>query len=273
VLNEPEGISKPLRREPIPHAVATFFRDARRDVVEGKAIRNKLRDGKVTDETMEANEQTEYVPSVADGQFVLGVKNPLGFISRMHDLRRAMPHARIVACVRNPFDTIASWKTTFAHLRTADVSKIVHGGLRDPYLSHRSRAALLEVAGVKNVAWRRAAWWRYLAELIADAGSNVLVVQYWRAVTEPVSVTGQILDGFNPGQLGEPMEPSVVRAAKRDALDEEDIQAIRALCADVATRLGVGDGWDHSKAITAQTTKGPSIPATAAGPAPLVTAT
>jgi hypothetical protein len=241
ILNEPEGISRPLRRVPIPFGVGTFFRDIRRDVLEGRPIHNKLRDGKVTDETMQANEQTEYTPRVTDAEFVLGAKSPLGFLGRLRVLRRAMPHARIVACVRNPFDTLASWKTSFAHLASADVARQTHGGLRDPFLMSSDRVALKEVAAIKSIAWRRAAWWRYLAQLLLDATPDLILVTYPTLVTRPRWVVDRILDGFNAGVLREPIEPSTIRAAKRSNLDEEDLQAIRALCGETAAALGVAE--------------------------------
>jgi len=242
VLNEPEGISRPLRKEPTPYGVGAFYRDQRREILEGRLIRNKLRDGKVTDETMDANEQTEYLPDVRSPDFVLGAKSPLGFLSRLPALRRAMPRARVVICVRNPLDVIASWKTTFSHLETADVKRMTHGGLRDPFLSANQRQMLIDVARVKHPAWRRAAWWRYLAELILDAAPDAIVVPYSVAVTDPMSVVHRILDGWNAGDLREPIEPSTVRAGKRSSLDEQDLQAIRALCGDAAAALGVAEG-------------------------------
>ncbi|QOV89227.1 sulfotransferase [Humisphaera borealis] len=249
VLNEPDGISRPLRKELIPYGVGAFYRDQRREILERRPILNKLKDGKVTDETMEANEQTQYLPAVTSRDFVLGVKSPLGFLSRLPAMRRAMPAAKLIVCIRNPFDVIASWKTTFSHLLSADVKKMSHGGLRDPFLSDRQRRALVDVGQLKNPAWRRAAWWRYLADQILDAvamsgGANagsagLIVVPYTQAVTDPMSVMGRIFEGFNPGTLREPIEPSTVRAGKRDALDAEDLQAIRAVCLPTAALLGV----------------------------------
>ncbi len=242
VLNEPDFISRPLRKEPIPYSVATHYRDIRRNVLEGKPILNKLRNGKVTDETVGANEQTEYSPRVANGNFVLGMKSPLAFLNRLDALRQAMPHARVIACVRNPYDTIASWKTTFEHLQSADIASMRHGGLRDKFLAGRRRAALQDVAHQKHPAWRRAAWWRYLAELILEAGPDVLRIAYPVMATQPASVVAQVLNGFDAGALAEPIRPSTVRAEKRSALDDEDMQAIRALCSDAAAALGVAEG-------------------------------
>lgn len=244
ILNEPDGISRPLRKEQIPYGVGTFFRDQRREILEGRSIRNKLKDGKVTDETMEANEQTEYSPTVRSRDFVLGVKSPLGFLSRLPAVRRAMPAAKLVVCIRNPFDVIASWKTTFDHLLSADVKKMTHGGLRDAFLSARQRKMLEDVGRLKHPAWRRAAWWRYLAEQIVDAvamSPGLMVVPYTRAVTEPMAVVTEALKGFNAGELREPIRPSTVRAGKRDVLDADDLQAIRSLCLPIAAELGLND--------------------------------
>ena len=116
--------------------------------------------------------------AVATADFVLGAKSPLGFLSRLPALRRAMPHARIVVCVRNPIDVLASWKTTFSHLLTADVRKMSHGGLRDPFLPDRQRAMLEDVASVRDPAWRRAVGGvpgRAILEVAADVPDLVVV--------------------------------------------------------------------------------------------------
>jgi hypothetical protein len=244
VLNEPDGVNRSLRKEPIPYGVGAFYRDIRRDVLEGRPIRNKLRDGKVTDETMEVNEQSDYLPEVENDDFVLGVKNPLGFLSRLRGLRRAMPQARVVLCVRNPFDTIASWKTTFSHLKTADVARLWNGGLQDPSLSARARGILEEVAKIDNVAWRRAAWWRYLADLITEFQSEIILVPYQVVVQNPMPIVQRIMAGFHHGVLREPIERSTPRTARRSALDGEDYQAIRALCGQAAAALGVEEEFE-----------------------------
>ena len=135
VLNEPDEIGPALERPTPPWPVATFYRDVRRDVLAGRAVRNKLVGGKVTEDTTRANQQVPYTPKVTGEDFVLGVKATIPFLSRLPHLRRVMPHARFVACVRNPFDTIASWKTTFADLREGDVGGTRIGNPRDPWLS------------------------------------------------------------------------------------------------------------------------------------------
>lgn len=246
VLNEPEEITHALRHEATPWTVPLFLRDRRRDVVEGVPIRNKLKDGKVTDDTVGANSATEYTPRVTSDDFVIGAKNPLGFLARFDDLRRAMPGARIAICVRDPFDTVASFKDSFEHLREADVASLKVGGLKQRFISSRRRRELEAVAEIESPAWRRAAWWRYLAGLVLDAvehpRAGVVLVPYRTLVERPMDIVGPFLSGLPAGGLTEPIEPSKVRKGKRSGLDAEDLAAIRSLCRERAELLGV---WDE----------------------------
>lgn len=239
VLNEPGDVFAPLTTGRISK-IATFLRDTRRDVIEGRPIRNKLKDGQVVEDTMECNQRVEYCPAVRSDAFVLGVKNTLSFLSRLDDLREALPEARIVACVRNPYDTIASWKSGFAHLRDADVRGIPVGGINDPWLSRRQHLELERVAGIASAAARRAAWWSYLANLVLRRAGDLTIVRYPDLVLAPHAVLAAVLEGMDAGTLTRAVEPSTVRS-KQTCLDEEDRQAIRAICLDQALALGVLD--------------------------------
>lgn len=239
VINEPEEVFAPLTTGRIL-GIASFLRDIRRDVIEGRPIRNKLKDGQVVEDTLECNERVEYTPAVRSDGFVLGLKNTLSFLSRLDDLREVLPEARIVACVRNPYDTIASWKSSFAHLRDADVTNIPVGGITDPWLSHRQHLDLERISAIMSPAARRAAWWSYLANLVVRRTRDLSIVRYQDLVLTPHKVLGAILQGMDAGTLSRPIEPSTVRS-KQTCLDEEDRQAIRAICLDPALALGV---WD-----------------------------
>ncbi|MGA2230469.1 MAG: sulfotransferase [Tepidisphaeraceae bacterium] len=244
VLNEPQEIAPALvagnmfGRPPLPWAMARFYRDIRRDVLLGKPIRNKLTNGQVTEDTARENQVASYVPVVRGGDFVLGVKATIAFLSRLLQLRQMMPGSRFVACVRNPFDTIASWKTSFPHLCDADIRGRTIGHPADEGLTGAQRAELARIEQLPEVAFRRAAWWRYLAELILDSVDDVTLVRYEELVGRPSQTIEEIVRGGNPGELTGAIEPSSPRA-KVDVLDQEDVQAIRSLCSDAAIRLGV----------------------------------
>ena len=238
IVNEPAEVFEPLMRERVPWGIARLYAQIRSDVWNGKTIQNKLRAEQVTEDTMVANERSAYKPQVQDENFVLGTKNTHAYRSRLSALRRVLPEARIVVCVRDPFATIASWKTSFPHLREAKVDKMRVGNPRDPWLTARQVAALELIVATKDLAQRRAMWWNYMAEDILEQGQTVVLVRYSDLVTTPEIVVNRILEGFSAGSLLEPIEPSAVRS-KRSELDAADEQAIRAICSQTAAELGL----------------------------------
>lgn len=242
VVNEPDDVFHFIRHESVPWGVVAWFRDRRRDVIEGVPIKNKLREGRVTDDTVHANDRVEYVPKVRTDDFVLGAKSPLGFLARLADLRRVMPGVPVAACVRDPFDTIASWKDSFEHLAKADVAEQKVGGLKERFLTAQRRRRLEAIADVESASWRRAAWWRYLAECVLEAGPGVQIVRYRTLIEQPEQVIDPLLRGLPRGEPAEIIGPSRVRADKRSNLDAEDLAAIRALCREPAEALGV---WEE----------------------------
>lgn len=231
VLNEPDDPAAKLDGPEGSLRLSLFLRQTRHDVVAGKPIRNKL-----TTDTATSNDITSYVPQVAAPDFVLGIKKTIAFLSRLPQLRRALPSARIVACVRNPFDAIASWKTTFDHLREADVTAVPVGHLHDPCLSAAQQAELEQIAALPDLATRRAAWWSYFARQLIDSIDQLVLVKYEELVTDPSQALKTILDGA--GNRAEPIAPSQPRS-KAASLDSADVQAIRSLCSAAAQRLGV----------------------------------
>jgi hypothetical protein len=265
VLNEPTEIY-PSIQWPWPWGVAAFYRDVRADVIEGKPVRNKLVNGRVTEDTKIVQDLHEYIPRVAGANFVLGTKNPLAYLARLDGLHAVMPLARIVVCVRNPFDTIASWKGSFAHLAAADFSSTPFGWVEAPWLTARERATLTDMTSCHDLAQRRALAWRFLAQLILDRRDWLIVVKYPDLVTRPQVVVQTVLRGYPKGRLREPIRPSAERA-QRHLLDEADMQAIRAICSQTAAELGVyspvvedvrGDGLQLTSAIGQSRTSGVS---------------
>jgi hypothetical protein len=243
VVNEPAEIFAPLAGPGLPWGVATFYRDLRRDVLDATPIRNKLHKGEFIEDTALVDAVADYVAEVSCPDFVLATKNTLAYLARLPQLRRVMPKAKIVVCVRHPLDTIASWKTTFAHLANADVNAFPVGQPQDTQLPACARQRLEEIAQTPSLALRRALLWRHLAELILDNRDRVLLLRYEDMVTRPRDALSQILAGASvslrpkPGAL---LAPSAVRS-KRDSLDAADEHAIRSVCAQVAAELGYGE--------------------------------
>ncbi|GEM_PF-520505 len=240
VINEPPQIILPLAHESRPWRVATFYQTLRRDILEGYPIENKLQNGQVIEDTAIIDTLTRYQPTVSRADFLLCTKNTLAYLSRLPQLKQVMPHAPIMACVRNPLDTIASWKSTFAHLKHATVTDFPVGHVNDPFLSPWQRDRLAEIAAAPKDALKRALLWRYLAECILTDAAQLTVVRYEELVLEPAKVLQTILDHIPnapPLQGIEKITPSTVRQ-KRELLDTDDLQAIREICSQYAAELG-----------------------------------
>ena len=238
ILNEHKDDIPILKDAKLPFAFANFLRDLRRDILSGVPIANKLEDGQITQDTAKNNRMQQYSPPVTSANFVLGVKETLAFISRIPMLRQILPNARIVACVRNPLDTIASWKGSFPHLNIADVVRQPIGSPIDPWLTARQQQEVRAVAGIGDPTSRRAAWWAYLANLILQSRDQLIIVRYEDLVTNPSKILGQILHDWPAGVESEPIEPSVIRC-RRELLTNDDVLAVRALCHAQARALGL----------------------------------
>ena len=236
-LNEPREAIEALRQPETPWGLAVFYRETRQAVLSGEPIENKLRDGEVVQDTALYQARHAYTPAVPGKEFVLAVKNTREFLCRLEDIRLVMPTARIVACVRNPVDTIASWKGSFRHLREADVRSFL-GDPGRPWLPPAKQAALESIASVRAPTKRRAMWWRFYAELVVERVGDLLVVDYDEVMRDPMPVLERVLADYQAGPLGRPILPAAP-SRRRDLLDREDLDAIRAICSETAAELGL----------------------------------
>jgi hypothetical protein len=238
-LNETPELVTALKGPLPPWWLPQYLRRVRSDILDGKPVRNKVKNGQVISDTAEEDRLGTYQPSVETDEFVVAAKNTFAFLSSLARLRHVMPGARLAICVRNPVDTIASWKASFAHLRQADLTIRPVGGLDDPNLPQRWREALEEIEVTQNLAVRRARLWRYLAErILEDRANGHMLVRYEDLVADPVAVLGQLLDGLPAGTLTGSWQAPRPRD-RRSVLDAEDLEAIAAICAPVAAQIGV----------------------------------
>ena len=98
VLTDPGGRVDNGLRVPVPWPLAIFYSLERTRLLGA--------DGLIRPET----EASPAEITVDDDEFVLATASTHRYLARLDGLHRALPHARILVCVRDPFDTIASWK-------------------------------------------------------------------------------------------------------------------------------------------------------------------
>jgi len=239
VINEPTQIFAPLINELRPWQIATFYQELRRDILDGKPVENKVHNGQLIEDTAVVDTRTHYQPTVSRADFLLCTKNTLTYLSRLPQLKSVMPHATMIACVRHPLDTIASWKTSFPHLKNATVTEFPVGHVNDPFLSAWQRQRLAEIAASSNIALKRALLWRYLAEIVL-MNAHHIIVRYEELVTKPITVLKTILQQIPnapPFDNTNKIAASTVRQ-KREVLDEFDLQAVFDICGECMVELG-----------------------------------
>lgn len=241
-INEPdEEIFPHLIQTSPPFGLAEYYAKLRADILAGRPVANKIHEGKLIEDTADINKDELYMPAVSLPNFMLATKNTLMYLARLRQIAHVMPEAGIVACVRNPFDTIASWKGSFGHLAGAAVENFRVGYLGDHGLSEAAQGRLAEIAGTAEPELKRALLWRHLAELILENRSLLHVVRYEDLVADPERQLkilfwhfGNIFE-FRPIQ---PFKPSSASRKRSANLTPDDIQAIRRTCSETAAAFG-----------------------------------
>lgn len=241
-INEPEEIFAHLSDIAPPWGMPRYYAQLRDDVVAGRAIMNKMRDGRFIEDTATGIHEEQYVPNVSGPAFLLATKNTLAYLARLPLLERSMPGVTCVACIRNPVDTVASWKGTFRHLSTAAVRNFRAGFLGDERLHQAARDRLAEIEAEPRIEWRRALLWRHLALLVEEAATFITaVIRYERLVTDPERTLRdlfRLIPAAPPFVPVQPFVPSAVRTERAAGLSLDEIAAIREVCGDVAARFG-----------------------------------
>ena len=241
-INEPYKMSFYLADSALPSKVLDFHSITRADILNQKPIKNKLLAGKLIEDTAIIEQFEYYLPDVNRDDFLLCSKNTLGYLARLTGFQSIMPNAPIFACIRNPLDTIASWKQSFPHLESASCAiKHIIGGMNDPHLSDWQKEQLITIAKAPSIAYRRAMLWTYFATWIEKNKRRVNIVHYETMVLNPTAILQSIFSASSstfPLTLGSsPVLPSNIRMSKRILLDDEDKAAIQKVCTPIAQRF------------------------------------
>ncbi|MCY1213841.1 Sulfotransferase family protein [compost metagenome] len=230
VLNEPPRVLELLNSMATPWGLARFYGELRRDILAGKPVPNKHRNGRLVDDTAHGNDQSsEYFPAIASTSFRLGTKNTLGYLTRLPLIRKVMPKATFIAAIRHPYDTLSSWSGTFEHLRRADVESQPVGNPDDPCLTGWERKSLLTIAATESLPVRRALWWRFLALRLEECSDFVQVLRYEDLVENPKAMLESCMNGS-------PLL-SAERRSWRKGLTSDEQDLVANIVCDVAERF------------------------------------
>lgn len=238
IINEPKEIFGPLTSGQPPSWIATFYRELRMKILDGSEIENKIKNGRVIEDTREVDKRELYHPQVSRPNFVLGTKNTLAYMARLSLLRFAMPAAPIVACIRNPIDTIASWKTSFPHLENITLQDFPVNYANNSFLTWQEKHRLEEIMNCREVPIRRALLWRHLTEVIKEHRDRLCVIRYEDLVQDPISQIDRIETALGNPAWPKHRQKILSPRSKREILDIMDYQAISDLCHENARYFG-----------------------------------
>jgi len=161
----------------------------------------------------------------------VAIGSELPLLCRLGALQRAMPSAQIVACVGDPFATIATWKAQ-PELFDGAIAWVAKHGRH--WLDPLPLAQFERVAAIEDASERRAAWWWWLAQRVLDHAGSVTIVRMRHKDAD--AVAGVLIEGSAAVEsLGQENERADA------ALDAQDRQAIRAICLQAAADLGVAN--------------------------------
>ncbi|MEZ5672035.1 MAG: sulfotransferase [Thiotrichaceae bacterium] len=240
VINEPQEIFNYLHYGQQPWQFANFYRDLRRNIIEGVPIENKIREGEVVEDTRIHDVRVAYSPLVTRDDFLLTTKNTLAYMARIPQIKRVLPEALIIALIRHPLDVIASWKKSFSHLEQAMVTTFPVGYPNDSMLNSWQRQQLQEIAHTESALLRRALLWRYLAMCLLEYQAWLHLVKYEELVMQPCEHVEKILQQLpNAPPLLWIQSPQASQIRQqRDVLDSQEKQVINAVCGQIAQQFG-----------------------------------
>jgi hypothetical protein len=226
VINEPNETFAHLQTRTDASGLALYYAECRERILSGQPIANKVKDGKVIEDTAIIDQQELYHPQLHRSDFWLGSKNTLAYLASLENLVKL--DWPIIAMVRNPLDTLASWRNTFTHLAEARVSTFPIAHPNFIAWSTGQRQALLEIDEQPEASMRRVLLWRFLARTILDQESKIQLWRYEDVVGNP----GELLAGLNRKMnfLGPIVAPKTNIKTRQKDYDLEEREMLFDLC-------------------------------------------
>lgn len=236
IINEPEEVFPLLDNISLDdRSINKFYDDLRYKIISGEEISNKISDGEIIEDTAKNDSRVLYKHSFSNKDFLLGVKNTLAYLSALPNLMRTMPDATIVACIRNPIDTIASWKNSFSHLRNVEFENFPKTFFNYNFRSHWQNDAIYEIVNTDDIVLKRALLWNYLSEMIYRNMESINLIKYEELVKDPNREINKITYKFPEYQFD--FNASQLRTS-RESINSKELEKIRVVCSKQALRFG-----------------------------------
>lgn len=233
VVNEPQESIPALLARKDASGIGALHRDLREQILLGQPIENKVRSGAVISDTALGDTRELYHPDVSGRYFRLGSKNTLAYLASLDSLKKL--NWPIVAMVRHPLDTLASWQRTFSHLQHADPQQLPVVNSSFYGWAGWQRDALDELAGQTDSVLRRVLLWRLLAQTLL-AHSALHVWHYEQLVQQPQAHIQRLRRSLGDYGRAQPIESLSRR--QRILSDNPHREYLGDLCAAEIRALG-----------------------------------
>lgn len=232
VLNEPQETIPALLARKDASGIGALHRDVREQILLGQPIENKVHNGAVISDTALGDTRQLYHPEVSGRYFRMGSKNTLAYLACLDSLQKL--DWPIIAMVRHPLDTLASWQRTFSHLEQADPSQLPVVNSSFYGWTGWQRAALDEISTQPEALLRRVLLWRLLAQTLL-AQRSIHLWHYEQLVQQPHAHIQRLRRSLGDYGRVQPLE-SLVRSPRmpshnphRDLLGDLCAAELRAL--------------------------------------------
>lgn len=175
VVNEPLELFDLVEQRSDASGIELLHAHVRELIYRGEPITNKVENGQVISDTKMLDKRAIYHPQLTSNDFWLGSKNTLVYLASLTRIRAlGWP---VLASVRHPLDSLASWRNTFDHLREANVGSFAVANPKFGAWSAEQRTAMNEIACQSDASLRRVLLWRMLARTLLD---NAEWITLWR---------------------------------------------------------------------------------------------
>lgn len=236
VVNEPAEVFRALEDRRDASGVGEVHRGIREKILTGQPIENKVNGAEVISDTAHLDERHLYYPEVSGRFFRLGTKNTLAYLAALDPIcELGWP---VVAMIRHPMDTLASWRNTFAHLRTADVSGLPVANPEFHGWSGWQRQAMLEITRQDDDALRRVLLWRLLARTLLLQKGRILLWRYEDLVADPAGHIRQLRRRLYGKGWRSRVSFTLERTDNTSRYCEEERWLLRELCGPELQELG-----------------------------------
>lgn len=234
VINEPAEIFELLQTRTDASGIGQYYAECREKILLGQPVANKVKNGKVIQDTAIVDSREAYYPEISRSDFWLGSKNTLAYMASMAYLTQL--EWPIVALVRNPLDTLASWRKTFSHLSEANVNEFPVANPNFSGWATWQKNSLLEIASQQNATLRRVLLWRLLARTLLEHKDSIHLWRYEDLLSDPNDLIGKLNSSLDYRGSKIALEPTRPRKRVED-YDPLERDLLLDLCAPELTIL------------------------------------